>query len=74
MTQDQFDDGIGALYAKKADKKIFAYISPNEEDAILIEAETGIRFYEEEAGILIPQGKTFYYLPYDTIIALKGER
>ena len=36
--------------------------------------EWGERYQECKGGLLIAQGKTFHYLPYETIIALTGVR
>ena len=72
MTKEQFDAGIGEFYDKEAITKVYALIGPREDDAYMIIDEWGERYQECKGGLLIDQGKTFHYLPYETIIALTG--
>lgn len=74
MTKEQFDAGIGEFYAKEAITKVYALIDPREDGAYMIIDERGERYQECKGGLLIAQGKTFHYLPYETIIALTGVR
>ncbi len=74
MTKEQFEEGINSFYKNKAITKVFATIGPRDEDTFAIMGERGIRYQESKGGILINQGKTFHYLPYETIIALTGMR
>lgn len=73
MTKEQFEEAIDEIWNKDA-TKVYALISPQEDDAYII-ANKGFDFFKEcETGILITLGKTFHYLPYETIIALTGKR
>lgn len=75
MTKEEFDAGIGAFYEKEAISKIYAVISPREEDErFIIANDYGELYQERTGGILIDQGrgKTWHYLPYASIIALTG--
>lgn len=74
MTKEQFEEGINSFYKNKAITKVFAVIGPRDEDSFVIMGERGICYQASKGGILINQGKTFHYLPYETIIALTGTR
>ena len=74
MTKEQFEEGINNFHKNNAITKVFARIGPSDEDAFAIMGERGIRYQESKGGILINHGKTFHYLPYETIIALTGMR
>ena len=74
MTKEQFEEGINNFYKNKAITKVYARIGPGEEDSFVIMGKLGICYQASKGGILINQGKTFHYLPYETIIALTGMR
>ena len=74
MTKEQFEEGINKFCKNKAITKVYAMIGPSDEDAFAIMGERGLRYQESKGGILINQGITFHYLPYETIIALTGMR
>ena len=81
MAKEQFEEGINNFYKNKAITKVYARIGPGEEDSFVIMGKLGICYqasnwsicYQASKwGILINEGKTFHYLPYETIIALTG--
>ena len=73
MTKEQFGEGINEMFNRGA-RKVYALIGPQEDDAYII-ANNDFDFFKEcETGILITHGKTFHYLPFETIIALTGAR
>lgn len=74
MTKEQFEEGINNFHKNKAITKVLARIGPSEEDCFVIMGEWGICYQASKEGILINQGRTFHYLPYETIIALTGMR
>ena len=74
MTKEQFEAGINNFYKNEAITKIYARIGPRDEDFFAITGERGICYRAGKGGILINQGITFHYLPYETIIALTGMR
>ena len=74
MTKEQFEEGINNFYKNKAITKVYARIGPCEEDSFMIMDEYGDLYQASKGGILINQGKTFHYLPYETIIGLTGMR
>ena len=74
MTKEQFEEGINNFHKNKAITKVLARIGPSEEDYFAIMGEWGICYQASKGGILINQGTTFHYLPYETIIVLTGMR
>ena len=74
MTKEQFEEGINNFCKNKAITKVYAMIGPSDEDSFVIMGEWGICYQASKGGILINQGKSFHYLPYETIIALTGMR
>lgn len=73
MTKEQFEEAIDEIFNKDA-TKVYALISPREDDAYIIINNGRDLFEECETGVLITQGKTYHYLPFETIIALTGVR
>lgn len=73
MTKEQFEEGTSE-FLERGVIRGYALIGPREEDAYLVIDEDGDLYYNCEGGILINQGKTFHYLPYESIIALTGTR
>ena len=74
MTKEQFEEGINNFHKNKAITKVLARIGPSEEDYFAIMGEWGICYQASKGGIFINRGKTYHYLPYETIIALTGMR
>lgn len=74
MTKEQFEEGINNFHKNEAITKVFAMIGPRDEDSFVIMGECGICYKASKGGIFINRGKTFHYLPYETIIALTGMR
>ncbi len=73
MTKEQFEEGINEMFNRGA-RKVYALIGPQEDDAYIIANNDYDFFKEFETGLLIIQGKTFHYLPFETIIALSGAK
>lgn len=73
MTKEQFEEGIGEFWERGVNQG-HALIGPGDEDAFMIMDEYGELYDNCKGGILINQGKTFHYLPYESIIALTGVR
>ena len=74
MTKEQFEEGIDNFYENTAITEVCAMIGPRDEDYFMIMGERGLCYQTGKGGILIKRGKTFHYLPYETIIALSGVR
>ena len=74
MTKEQFDEGMAALEEREAVSNVYAVIGSGEDDNIIIIRGMRDLYQDCGAGIIIAQGRRAYYLPYDTIISLTGER
>lgn len=74
MIKEQFENVIEELYDLGATKKAFAKIGMGENDCYLIIRDDVDLFQVHEKGIMIRHGRNYFYLPFETIIAIEAEQ